>query len=153
MLHALQPTPKLYDLAHTMFKIAWTQRQAQVYCLRGNPEKEAAKIATQVEGLLDRIVDASNASMSAGHETRSAKLEQDKLLITEKLQNRARPRHSFEEFFELALDFLRDPWKLWDSDQLTLKRAALRLGYCRSEGLRPPEIAFAIQAVNGIGDR
>ncbi|MEM8950294.1 MAG: zinc ribbon domain-containing protein, partial [Pseudomonadota bacterium] len=148
MLHALQPTSKLYHLARTMFKDAWTQRQTQADVLRANPEKQTAKIDEQIECLLDRIVDASNTSVIAAYEARIGKLEQEKLVITEKLDNYASPRHSFEELFELAFDFLRIPWKLWDSGQLTLKRTVLRLAfceriaYCRKEGLRTPKMAL-----------
>ncbi|MGH1479473.1 MAG: hypothetical protein ACRBM6_12280 [Geminicoccales bacterium] len=110
MLHALQPTSKLYDLARTMFKNAWTQRQAQTDALRAN--LETARIDEQLEGLLDRIVDASNTSVIAAYEARIGKLEREKLVIPEKLDNYAKPRHSFEELFELAFDFLRNPWKL-----------------------------------------
>jgi len=156
MLHALQPTSKLYHLARTMFKDAWTQRQAQADALRANLEKQTAKIDEQIEGLLDRIVDASNTSVVAAYEARIGKLEREKLVITEKLDNHASPRHSFEELFELAFDFLRTPWKLWDSGQLNLKRTVLRLAFCervayrRKEGLRTPKMALPFKLLAGL---
>jgi len=77
-------------------------------------------------------------------------------VITEKLRNHATCRHSFEELFELAFDFLRTPWKLWDSGQLPLKRAVLRLAvcdrvaYCRKEGLRTPKMALPFKLLTGL---
>lgn len=52
----------------------------------------------------------------------------------------ARP---FEELFELATEFLRNPCKLWDSGHLTLKRTVLglafaeRVAYGRQSGFEP----------------
>ncbi|MGI9449713.1 MAG: recombinase family protein, partial [Geminicoccaceae bacterium] len=75
---------------------------------------------------------------------------------TERLQNHAAPCHSFEDLFELAFDFLRNPWKLWNSGQLSLKRTVLRLAfcervaYCREEGLRTPKMALPFKLLTGL---
>ena len=139
-----------------MFKNVWTQGQAQAVVLRASLEKQTAKIDEQIEGLLDRIVEASKSSVIAPYEARIGKLEQEKLVRTEKLDNYASPRHSFEELFELAFEFLPTPWKLWDSGQLTLKHTVLRLAfcervaYCRKEGLRTPKKALPFKLLTGL---
>ena len=148
VLHALQPTPKLYELAKAMFRNAWAQRTEQAAVLQVRLEKELAALDKQIGDLVDRIVDASTPSVIAAYEKRIAKLEQDKALIAEKLENCSQPRHSFEELFELACEFLKNPWKLWDSGQLTLKRTVFRLAfseqvsYCRKTGLRTPNLSM-----------
>ena len=58
------------------------------------------------------------------------------------------PQRSFEELFELALGFLSNPWKLWQSEHLEDKRTVLklafedRLTYCRKSGLRTPKTSL-----------
>ena len=50
-------------------------------------------------------------------ETRIADLEQEKLVLTEKLETGigTGPRKPFDEMFELALGFLGNPCNLWTS--------------------------------------
>jgi site-specific DNA recombinase len=58
-------------------------------------------------------VETSSASVVSAYERRIAKLEKDKLLLNETLQTNAAPRRSFDEQFELAFEFLANPWKSW----------------------------------------
>ncbi|MCF6344216.1 MAG: hypothetical protein L3J15_06015 [Devosiaceae bacterium] len=98
----------------------------------------------QLEQLLDRIVEAENPTVINAYEKRVAKLEKDKLLIAEKLQNLDNPRHGFDELFELSLKFLSNPWKLWASGQIHLRKTVLRLAfaqrmaYQKNKGFRTP---------------
>jgi len=155
-LRSLRPTEKLFTLARTMFKSAWTQRQAQADALLDSLRAESTKVDQQIEGLLDRVVDASTPSVITAYEKRIAALEQRKLLITEKLEIRVRPAHSFEELFELAFGFLRNPCKIWDSGQLTLQKMVLRLAfsepisYCRNSGLRTPNLSLPFKMLTGL---
>ena len=156
LLHTLQPTERLFDLAKTMFKDIWAQRQAQADVRLASLKRKADKIDKQIEGLLDRIVEANNPTVVTAYEARIAKLEQERLLIAEKLQNSARPAHTFEDLFELAFKFLQNPWKLWDSGQLTLQRMVLRLAfsdripYCRKTGLRTPNLSLPFNMLDSI---
>ncbi len=114
------------------------------------------KIEKQIDGLLDRIVDASMPSVVSAYEKRLARLEQDKLVTQEKLGKTAEPNHSFDQLFELACAFLANPWKLWESGQLTLQRTVLKLAfaeritYCRKTGLRTPETTLPFKVLAGV---
>ena len=52
---------------------------------------DVTKIDKQIEGLRDRIVQSENPALITANETRLAKLEQDKLVLAEKLQKGANP--------------------------------------------------------------
>ena len=70
-----------------------------------------------------------------------------KLVLNEKLQNFGQPVHSFSKMFELSLKFTSNPWNIWASGQLSLKRTVLRLAfseriaYSRKTGLRTPQVS------------
>jgi len=55
---------------------------------------------------------------------------------------------------EHSLQFLANPWKLWDSGNITLRRILLRLAfvdrftYHRIEGARTPELAIPFKALS-----
>ena len=60
--------------------------------------------------------------------------------MTEKLTNQGKPKHTFNELFELALKFLSNPRKLWTSGDIAPRNTVLRLAFCRNEGFRTPQI-------------
>ena len=159
VVRSLRPTQQLFDLASAMFESAWSQRTSQAQVRRQELSKEAAQIDRQITGLLDRVVEATNTSVIRAYETRIAELEQRKLILAETLDQLGTPARSFEELFELAMGFLRNPCKLWDSGQLMLKRTVLRLAfaeriaYCRNSGLRTPKTALPFKLLDGLSCR
>ena len=153
LLRTLQPTEKLGRLARTMFEDLWNHRLASAEghgrALRG----ELAKIDRQVEQFLDRIADASVPSVISAYETRIRKLEEQKIVVAERIKNCGRPLKSFDETLRTALDFLASPWNLWASDRLEDKRAVLkltfadRLAYVRNEGFRTANLSLPFKAL------
>ena len=119
-------------------------------------KRDVSKIEKQIDGLLDRIVDASMPSVVSAYEKRLARLEQDKLVAQEKLGKTEQPSHSFDHLFELSCAFLANPWKLWESGQLTLRRTVLklafveRISYCRKTGLRTPKTTLPFKVLEGF---
>ena len=155
-LKALQPSETLLALTKAMFKNVWDQRAEQAQAGMVSLKREVTKIEKQIDGLLDRIVEASMPSVISAYEKRLARLERDKLIAQEKLGKTGEPAHSFDQLFELAYALLASPWKLWESGQLTLQRTVLKLAfaeritYCRKTGLRTPETTLPFKALAGV---
>ncbi len=139
-----------------MFKDAWGQRQAQADVGRAILRKDRDAVDRKIEGLLDRIVDTDNTSLVATYEKRLEKLDREKLVLDEKLENHGPKPGTFEELFEHPLDFLSSPWKLWESGSLNLRRTVLKLAfadrmtYSRKEGLRTPKTTTPFKALEGF---
>ena len=112
VVRSLRPTQQLFELARSMFDSAWSQRSAQAHARRQELTREAAQVDRQITGLLDRIVEATNASVIRAYEGRIAELEQRKLTMLDALDNLGAPARGFEELFELAMEFLRNPCRL-----------------------------------------
>ena len=138
VVRSLQPCEGLFDLVKAMCKEVWAQRMAQAETMLHDLKREAVQVDKKIESLLDRIVETENPRVIAAYEKRLSKLETDKLVLAEKQQNGVKPAHSFDDLFELATSFLANPWKLWESGQLTLKRTVLRLAFSVSVVLFPP---------------
>ncbi|MEL7739755.1 hypothetical protein AAG614_15325 [Citromicrobium bathyomarinum] len=83
-------------------------------------------------------------------------LEREKLVLEEQAARQVRPQRSFEHMFELALDFLSNPLKLWKSGGLEARYTALRLlfsrhlVYARNEGFRTPQTSSIFAALEGF---
>ena len=139
-----------------MFKTAWSVRMTQAEGLSRELKIEIKNIDKQIEGLLDRIVETTTPSVITAYETRLTKLEREKLVLAEKLRKNGQTALGFDEMFELAIQFLSNPCKLWDSGQLHLKRLVLRLvfseriAYCRKGGLRTPKTSLPFKLLNDL---
>ncbi len=148
LLQSLEPTQGLITIAKAMFKNAWSQRQEQSELFLIGHTKNIEKLDKQIEHLLDRIVSASSLGVVTAYEKRIDLLEKEKLVLASKVENSTPSKHTFDDLFERALEFLSNPCNLWDSGQLTMRRTVLRLAfaeriaYCRNQGLRTPQLSL-----------
>tara|TARA_Y100000815_G_scaffold190167_1_gene173583 strand:- start:31721 stop:33385 length:1665 start_codon:yes stop_codon:yes gene_type:complete len=156
VLQRLEPSESLFKLVKAMFKDAWDARLAQASQSAKTLRAGIANIEKQIDALLDRIVESGNQSVIAAYEKRVSKLEHEKVLAEEKLAQNGKPKHTFEESFELAMAFLSSPWNIWANSDILGKKTVLRLAflepiaYCRNQGLRTPTLAFPFKALEGI---
>lgn len=130
ILQSLQPTRQIFALAKAMFKEAWNVRMGE----KDKVAKQLRDAEKQIEALLERIVEADNASVIKAYEGKIAKLEREKLLLAEKASRNVPPKGRLEEFIEPALEFLGNPWNLYENGSLAFKRTVLGLAF--SEPLR-----------------
>lgn len=112
-----------------MFRELWDHRLTQAGAQADAIGAELAKIDKQIEQLLDRVVEASVPSVVAAYETRIRRVEEQKLLLQEKLANCARPASNFDDALRTALDFLANPWNLWQSERLEDRRTVFKLTF------------------------
>ena len=139
-----------------MFKHAWNQRLAQSQAITHALKRDIARIEKQMDTLMDRLVDATTPTAVIAYEARLEKLERQKLVLTEKTQEKPTKHGTFNELFELAVSFLANPWILWQTGNLTLKKTVLRLAfseriaYCRKQGLRTPKTTLPFKVLGDI---
>ena len=158
ILKALQPTGGLIAVAKTMFRDIWHMRLAQAQEGKAVLTKQVGEIESQIDALLDRIVDASSPSVVAAYEKRIEKLEREKLLLAEKAAQCVPPPGRLEEVIEPALAFLSNPWNIYKKGSFALKRTVLRLAfveplrYDRSEGYRTAKITFPFKVLADFFD-
>ncbi len=156
IIRTLQLSEGQFATAKAAIINMWDQRTAQTAGRMQGLKIEAGKIDEQIEHLMDRIVEVRSSSVIAAYEKRIARLEKQKLILDEKIENSGKPRHACEDLFELAFKFLASPCKLWDSGQYHLKKTVLRLAfaerisYCRDKGLRTPELALPFKLLKSI---
>jgi site-specific DNA recombinase len=136
----LAPAPGMIELASAMFKDAWKQRTSQGKQAAKHFEEELKDLEKQVDDFLQRIVESNNPRVIQAYESKIEKLEDQRLLLREKALKTGKPRHTFEQMFELAMLFLTNPYEIWRSGNFQLRRILLRLAflerprYCRKDG-------------------
>ena len=158
LVRALQPTQKLFAMARGMFTLAWEQRRQQAAHITRSGRQQMAGIEKQIEALLTRIIDASNATVIRSYEAKVTEFERQKTILAEQLAAQAEPKGKFEDQLEPALTFLANPWKLWQTGHVGLRRTVLklafadRIAYSQNEGPRTPKIALPFKMLEGFTD-
>ncbi len=143
-------------IATAMFRLAWNQRRDQAGEVLKAGQRKLKEMDARGEKLMERIMHAESETMIPIYEGEIVALERSKAVLTEQLAKQAEPQGSFEEKLEPALAFLANPWKLWESGHVALRRTVLRyalagpLTYCRNTGARTPEYSLPFKALGGL---
>ncbi|MEO0637362.1 MAG: zinc ribbon domain-containing protein [Pseudomonadota bacterium] len=112
ILKSMTPSENLFQLIETMFRDAWDQRRKHLNHDTQLAKRKLAKIESQIDQLLERIVTTDTSSVIAAYEKEIATLESQKLIEEEKAAKMAKPVAPFDKMFELACSFLANPWNL-----------------------------------------
>lgn len=156
LLQELRPSEGLFNLAFQMFRDLWQAKLASTRTQDAALKQELRAVERKVEQLLDRIVDATSASVVAAYERRIKELETQKALMRERLGSNGKPLMSFGETYRTAFDFLANPCNLWKSERIEDRRAVLklvfadRLPYVRGEGYRTAEISLPFKLLGSL---
>lgn len=156
LVKSLEAEPVVFDIFTSMFKDAWEQRSSQVHARARALEVEAKNVANAIDQMLTRVTEVTSSTVMAAFEKRIEKLENEKLILEEKIEQIKKPRVSFDESLRTALLFLKNPWKLWSFGAYEHKRTLLqlafssRLSWSRNGGLRTANLALPFRALAGI---
>lgn len=159
LLQSLQPSATLFKFACRMFGKLWDRQTAQGEEHRKALTAKLVKIEKQVGQILERILDLSVPSVIAAYEDKVRKLEEEKLLIQDRIATSTRPASSLDVTLRTALGFLASPWNLWASGRLEERRAVLklafadRLRYARNEGFRTVDLSLPFKILGVLGSR
>ncbi len=157
LLQNLRPSENLFAMAKEMFRELWERKQAKHKKEGASIKNDLRKIERQVEQFLDRIVETDNGTVIAAYEKRIRDLEEQKLILSEKITQSGKRLPDFDKSVRTALKFLANPHKLWASERLEDKVTALRLvfsgklPYDRNTGFRTAPIAEPYRLLNDIG--
>jgi site-specific DNA recombinase len=152
----MQPSSGLFAMAKAMFIDAWNARLAHALASQETVKRQLKDVEKQIEGLLDRIVEAGSPSVVKAYETRIDKLEREKFVLAERATTIVPPKGRLEESIEHALEFLSNPWNIWKNGSLAMRQAVLRLAfaeplrYSGASGYRTPEMAFPFKVLAGV---
>ena len=158
LLAELRPSPELFYTAAEIFSTLWDHRRENSKEEIVFMKQELRRIERKGEQFMDRITESESINLIVAYENKIEKLEEDKLLLNEKIKNCGRPLSSFDDTFRTAIDFLGNPQKIWAYDNIESKRLVLRLAfseklsYHRNEGFRTPAKALPFELLDQISD-
>jgi len=151
IMRSLKPSRKILDIAIAMLKDAWDQRGDQAKQAKAEIRRQHKELDKQQDALVERIIETSNPKVMAALESKIAKLEGDKLLLTDKLSQNTKPKSTLTEIIELLRDFLSSPWNIYEKGSLEVRKTILKtafkapLAYDRQNGYRTPQVSVIFE--------
>ncbi|MBV1928642.1 MAG: recombinase family protein [Gammaproteobacteria bacterium] len=142
IVKSLQPSPKTFYLALDMFEKLWQDRQVESKGQAKAIKQQITLIDRKVGQFLDRVLEVDNPILLDTYEAKIRDLQEEKVYLSEKVQMCGRPLASFEDTFRTAIEFLGNPHKLWESNDIDQRRMLLRMAftdkitYDRNQGFR-----------------
>ena len=156
LLKELQPAPKMSALFRAMFKDCWEMFRPDAATSVKAVKAEILGVEKQITKLVDKIVDANNPRVISAFEKRIDELEIRQLVLREKSAQNGKPLASFGKMFELSMQFLSNPHKIWASGRFDLQRIVLRLAFCdhltysKEKGFLNTKNAFPFNAIGSF---
>ena len=92
-------------------------------------------------------------------EKRIDELQNQKLVIKEKLSRCGRPLKTYDEMYRTSMRFLQEPHKIWACGRFEDKRAVLKLTftdrqtYVRKQGYRTPDLSLPFRLLGDHSDQ
>lgn len=143
LLKEITPSPEIAALFEQVVLEARDIHFGSYDDILANLKAERKQTQQKVDQFLDRIaaLDISPTLLTA-YERQIKQLEEQRIMLDEKIKNCGRVDESFDQINRTALDFVANPHKYWASGDLSAKRMVLRatfqrpLAYHRNEGYR-----------------
>jgi site-specific DNA recombinase len=128
-LKKLSPAPSLFKISHAMLSDLWEHQESRSQEQIEASKIELANIDSKRDKLVDKIVETDNQTLISAYETKINKLEETRVALSEKIEKCGRPVESFDQTYRTAMQFLLNPYKLWESGDIEDKRLVLRLTF------------------------
>ena len=156
IMQRMAPARKTMNAARDML--------AEVWKLRGQiiaEEQEAWKaqlraVDKEIEQTLDKIMESEKRLVIRAFEKRMDKLEQKKIVLSEKLSNGRSKILGERECLELPLQLLSNPWYLYKNGSHAVRQIVLRLAfakplsYCHKEAYGTPKLSIPFKVLGEI---
>jgi len=156
LLKSMRPTQGVVAIVRAMFADAGEQRAKQAEMTAKALASDLKRIERDVEKFVDMIADASSAHAARAYERKIDKLEAEKVITQQKLAELKVLNRQLPEKVELALSFLSNPWKIWDSGDQAMRKLLLRMAfsgrvsYDRKTGYRTPQVSVIFRFFGDI---
>lgn len=104
VLRGAQPRPQVFKLAAAMFKELWQRKQGNAVAEAKALRASRATIERQIEQYVERLVETTMPAVVRALESKVQNLENERLLIEERIATAATPAGDFEKRLRTALE-------------------------------------------------
>lgn len=131
LMKSMRPSVSYMQLMKAMFSHCWDLQLRQAQETVKHYGDQARQLESEIEKVVDRMLEVSNPRALKAFEDRIERLEQEKLIARERASKKPLPQRPFAEMFELSLQFLSSPYKIWENGHSEVRQLVIRLAFSR----------------------
>lgn len=156
ILHEAFPQKHTLALMEDIMFTTWRGKCDELISHRRGLEDQRRQIVRKVDIFVDRIAEAQNPILITKYEKQITDLEQQRVIIDEKIARCGTTDVSNEEATRTAFKFLGNARNLWDSGSITERRMVLRaafreqMRYHPNEGYRTAAFSLPFEVSRGF---
>ena len=153
----VQPAPVI-NIFRTMLKEQWQNRKQHHDSNVKGWKSEISLLDKKVGNFMDRICSTDSPTLINTYENHVKKLEEQKLVLGERISANDNNHEDFDKTFRTAFEFLSNPHKHWVYGDLYDKKLVQKLvfhdslRYDRFKGFRTPTKSLPFSALDGLTD-
>lgn len=156
LLKDIEPHPYVLDLTEAIACESWQERMAGGGGERERWERERRLCETEIERVATRAARTENERLLTAYEGRVADFEKRIQRLTERLERQETNEPDFGTALKEVLGFVKSPYDIWDSGDLTDRRMVLSLAfedsisYDREAGFGTPNLSPGLAVLREI---
>ncbi len=127
LLTKMKPQPEILALTKAIVLDVWNAEQGGMEQAKAKRQERVKELNTSIERLCERVEKTHSDKVINRYEARIEDMEQERLSLEASINKPQKLGISFETATDLVFDFIKDPSKLWHSDNLYEKRLVPRL--------------------------
>ncbi len=132
---AFQRIQDTLTLFRELLQEAWDQRTEMAKTDQSDLKTTLTHLERKTQKVMERLVETDDPTLITAYEAQIRKLQEDKLLIEEKLQKPAVNQGTFEETYRTAMEFRSNPCNLWDNVNQESRKLVLKLAFYRPHSI------------------
>ncbi len=127
LLTKMKPQPQILALTKAIVLDVWNAEQGGVEQAKKTLQERIKELNTSIERLCERVEKTHSDRVINRYEARIEDMEQERLSLEASINKPKTDKIDFETATNLVFDFIKDPSKLWHSDNLYEQRLVPRL--------------------------
>lgn len=159
LLLAVQPRPEVLELVRVAMQGLWEERMADFKGLIERQQREAEEIDRAIKKHCDKVLEADSPVVIKALEGKIEELSARKLRLGSRIEADTGDlgRYDFRTTLGTVFDFIREPYRMWKSGRLDLRRVVLRLVfseplvYDRKARFRTPRLSLPLAIAADCG--
>lgn len=158
LLKDITPSDSMVEMVDDMIGKLSHLKAGDVVEQRRELQHQIDLIEKKVEQFLDRIAVADSTILITSYERQIKNLEEQRVVLQEKMQNCGEFDKAVDETARTAFRFFAKPYQLWVSGDITTKRLVLKatfarpLAYDRKEGYRTAALSLPFSLLREFSD-
>ncbi len=158
LLQSLIPNPQVVHLLEKCVLDDYEKRIKDSGTYREELLNQKRLVERKVDQFLDRVATADSAILVTSYERQIKLLEEQRIVLDDKIKNCGRVDDNFEELARTTFQFLANPHKYWLNGDLMGKRRLLKatfthpLAYNRNRGYRTAAISLPFSVLREFSE-